>query len=128
MAQQRLVSDQSVLYDAQTQQSSVLTAIARNVNMEDIEGMPAYYNTGLPSGSVVLSVQIYADFGTENQMPINGYTANVNEDDWDNFYVSQSLVSTELFDQVMETALYYTQDNIPVMYGLSGSNWVYTNN
>jgi len=127
MAQQRLVSDKSVLYDAQTQQSSILTAVTRDVTMEDIEGMPAYYNTGLPSGSVIVNVQIYADFGTENQMPINGFTANVNEDDWDNFYTSQSLVSTELFDQVMETALYYTQDNIPVMYGLSGSNWVYTN-
>ena len=127
MAQQRLVSDKSVLYNAQTQQSSVLTAIARNVNMEGIEGMPAYYNTGLPSGSVVLSVQIYADYGTENQMPINGYTANVNENDWDNFYASQSLQTTELFDQVMETTLYYTQENIPVMYGLSGSNWNYFN-
>ena len=127
MAQQRLVSDQSVLYDAQNQLSSVLTAVTRNVNMEDIEGMLVYQNTGLPSGSVIINVQIYADYNSENQTPINGYTANVPEDTWDNFFTSQSLQSPELFDQVMETALLYTKENIPPMYGLSGSNWIYTN-
>ena len=127
MAQQRLVSDQSVLYDAQNQLSSVLTAVTRNVNMEDIEGMLVYQNTGLPSGSVIINVQIYADYNSESQTPINGYTTNVPEDTWDAFYSAQTLQSTELFDQVMETALLYTKDNIPVMYGLSGSNWTYTN-
>ena len=124
---QRLISDKSVLYDAQAIQSSILTAVSRTVNMEDIEGMPTYYNAGLPSGSVTINVQIYADYATENQTPVNGFFANIDEDTWDNFYTSQSLISTELFDQVMETALYYTQDNIPIMYGLSGSNWIYTN-
>jgi len=127
MAQQRLISDKSVLYDAQNQLSSVLTAIPRNVNMENIDGALGYLNTALPSGSVLVNVSIYANYGESNQTPINGYNANVTETVWDNFFASQSLSSTELFDQVMEVALFYTKDNIPVMYGLSGSNWIYTN-
>jgi len=127
MAQQRLISDKSVLYDAQNQLSSVLTAIPRNVNMENIDGALGYLNTALPSGSVLVNVSIYANYGESNQTPINGYNANVTETVWDNFFASQSLSSTELFGQVMEVALLYTKDNIPVMYGLSGSNWIYTN-
>jgi len=127
MAQQRLVSDKSVLYDAQNQLSSILTAIPGNVNMENIEGALGYLNTALPSGSVLVNVSIYANYGESNQTPINGYNANVTETVWDNFFASQSLSSTELFNQVMETALLYTKENIPVMYGLSGSNWIYTN-
>jgi hypothetical protein len=50
------------------------------------------------------------------------------EDVWDAFFNAQTLTTTELFDQVMETALLYTQENIPVLYGLSGSNWTYVNN
>ena len=127
MAQQRLVSDKSVLYDAQNQLSSILTAVPRNVNMENIDGALGYLNTALPSGSVLVNVSIYANYGEPNQTPINGYNANVSETVWDNFFTSQSLSSTQLFDQVMEVALLYTKENIPVMYGLSGSNWIYTN-
>ncbi len=127
MAQQRLISNQAVLYDAQNILSSVLTIIVRNVNMENIEGALGYLNTSLPSGSVMINTSIYANYGESDQTPVNGYNANVSETVWDNFFASQSLSSTELFDQVIEVALLYTKDNIPVMYGLSGSNWIYTN-
>jgi len=127
MAQQRLISNQAVLYDAQNILSSVLTIIVRNVNMENIEGALGYLNTSLPSGSVMINTSIYANYGESDQTPVNGYNANVSETVWDNFFASQSLSSTELFDQVIEVALLYTKDNISVMYGLSGSNWIYTN-
>ena len=122
----KITSDKAVLYDAPNQLSSVLTGVPRNVNMENRSGMQVYANSGLPSGSVLLNVAIYANYGTEEQVPINGYTANVDENAWDTFFSAQTLQSTELFDQVMETTCLYTIDNIPVMYGLSGSNWTYS--
>ena len=128
MAQQKLISNQAVLYDAQSIISSVLTIVVRNVNIENIHGALGYQNKGLPSGSVIINTSIYANYGESNQTPVNGYNTNMPETAWDNFSNSQSLTTTELFNQVMETALLYTKENIPVMYGLSGSNWTYVNN
>jgi len=128
MAQQKLISNQAVLYDAQSILSSVLTIVVRNVNIENIHGALGYQNKGLPSGSVIINTSIYANYGESNQTPVNGYNTNIPETTWDNFSNSQSLTTTELFNQVMETALLYTKENIPVMYGLSGSNWIYVNN
>ena len=128
MAQQKLISNQAVLYDAQSILSSVLTIVVRNVNIENIHGALGYQNKGLPSGSVIINTSIYANYGESNQTPVNGYNTNMHETTWDNFSNSQSLTTTELFNQVMETALLYTKENIPVMYGLSGSNWTYVNN
>jgi len=128
MAQQKLVSDKAVLYDAQNVLSSVLTIVPRNVNMENIQGALGYQNTGLPSGSVIINTSIYANYGESNQTPVNGYNTSMTEEVWDAFFNAQTLTTTELFDQVMETALLYTQENIPVLYGLSGSNWTYVNN
>jgi len=128
MAQQKLISNQAVLYDAQSILSSVLTIVVRNVNIENIHGALGYQNKGLPSGSVIINTSIYANYGESNQTPVNGYNTNMPETAWDNFSNSQSLTTTELFNQVMETALLYTKENIPVMYGLSGSNWTYVNN
>ena len=128
MAQQKLISNQAVLYDAQSILSSVLTIVVRNVNIENIHGALGYQNKGLPSGSVIINTSIYANYGESNQTPVNGYNTNMSETTWDNFSNSQSLTTTELFNQVMETALLYTKENIPVMYGLSGSNWTYVNN
>ena len=128
MAQQKLISNQAVLYDAQSILSSVLTIVVRNVNIENIHGALGYQNKGLPSGSVIINTSIYANYGESNQTPVNGYNTNMPETTWDNFSNSQSLTTTELFNQVMETALLYTKENIPVMYGLSGSNWTYVNN
>ena len=122
MAQQKLISNQAVLYDAQSILSSVLTIVVRNVNIENIHGALGYQNKGLPSGSVIINTSIYANYGESNQTPVNGYNTNMPETTWDNFSNSQSLTTTELFNQVMETALLYTKENIPVMYGLSGSN------
>jgi hypothetical protein len=128
MTQQKLISNQAVLYDAQSILSSVLTIVVRNVNIENIHGALGYQNKGLPSGSVIINTSIYANYGESNQTPVNGYNTNIPETTWDNFSNSQSLTTTELFNQVMETALLYTKENIPVMYGLSGSNWTYVNN
>ena len=128
MAQQKLISNQAVLYDAQSILSSVLTIVVRNVNIENIHGALGYQNKALPSGSVIINTSIYANYGESNQTPVNGYNTNMPETAWDNFSNSQSLTTTELFNQVMETALLYTKENIPVMYGLSGSNWTYVNN
>ena len=128
MAQQKLISNQAVLYDAQSILSYVLTIVVRNVNIENIHGALGYQNKGLPSGSVIINTSIYANYGESNQTPVNGYNTNMPETTWDNFSNSQSLTTTELFNQVMETALLYTKENIPVMYGLSGSNWTYVNN
>ena len=128
MAQQKLISNQAVLYDTQSILSSVLTIVVRNVNIENIHGALGYQNKGLPSGSVIINTSIYANYGESNQTPVNGYNTNMPETTWDNFSNSQSLTTTELFNQVMETALLYTKENIPVMYGLSGSNWTYVNN
>ena len=128
MAQQKLISDQAVLYDAPNVLSSVLTIVVRNVNIENIQGALGYQNKGLPSGSVMINTSIYANYGESNQTPVNGYNTNIPETTWDNFSNSQTLTTNELFNQVMETALLYTKENIPVMYGLSGSNWAYINN
>ena len=128
MAQQKLISNQAVLYDAQSILSSVLTIVVRNVNIENLQGPLGYQNEGLPSGSVIINTSIYANCGESTQTPVDGYNVNIPEITWNNFFNSQSLTTTELFNQVIETALLYTKENIPVMYGLSGSNWTYVNN
>jgi len=128
MAQQKLISDQAVLYDAPNILSSVLTIVVRNVNIENIHGALGYQNKGLPSGSVMINTSIYANYGESNQTPVNGYNISVSENVWDEFFNSKTLTTNELFNQAMETALLYTKENIPVMYGLSGSNWTYVNN
>jgi microcystin-dependent protein len=91
MAQQKLVSDKTVLYDAQNVLSSVLTIVVRNVNMESIQGALGYQNTGLPSDSVIINTSIYANYGESNQTPVNGYNTNMTEEVWDAFFNAQTL-------------------------------------
>jgi hypothetical protein len=47
------------------------------------------------------------------------------EPEWDSFFSSQSFESSSSYDQVQEASLYYIQENVPVMFGLSSSNWIY---
>lgn len=116
----KLISTKSVMYNAQTQQTSVLTILAKSVNFVANRNGGA---SGTFNHSVEINSVLFATFETDPQFlgSLNHYLSEV---EWDAFYNSQTYTTTDPYDKVVECALYYTRDTLTTMYGLTKNDWI----
>ena len=119
----KLTSDQAVIYDASSQATSVLVITPNSTQFQDNEG----YRMGNQEHQVQINATIWANYSSSTSQQINRLNYSLDEAVWNEFASSQSLDATDSYDQVVETALLWVADNIQPLYGLSASNWIYSN-
>ena len=121
----KLTSNKSVIYNAQTLESSYLVITCPQTTFID-QGNNGPFSGGSNEHTVNINGVVWANYSSSTQQRVDGMNYTLTEPEWDNFFSSQSFESSSSYDQVQEASLYYIQDNIPVMFGLSSSNWIYT--
>lgn len=121
----KLTSDKSVLFNAQTLDSSYLVITCPQVTFID-RGNNGPFGGGSNEHTVSINGAVFANYSSSAQQRIDGVNYSLSETEWDTFFSSQSFQSTTSYDQIQEASLYYIQANIPTMFGLSGSNWIYS--
>ena len=119
----KLVSNKAVVYNAQTQASSVLTITPAQTSFNDNEGSPM--GGGGNTHTVSVNGIVWANYGLLGQVQIDRVNYTLNSSDWDAFYdsASASFMTTSSYDNVVETALEYIQTNLTPIYGLSATSW-----
>ena len=125
----KLTSDKAVVYDAATLATSYLTIVPRQVQFLDNEGDGPFGGGGSNEHQVQINASMFANFGvtgSNGQVRVDGYNYTLTELEWDTFYTSQSFTGQGSYDEIIETGLLYTLDNISPVFGLSQSNWVMT--
>ena len=106
----KLTSNQSVVYNAEFQSSGVL-----EITPEQI----VYQNDGSTFHNVMLVFPIKVS-GTNNY--VGGLNYNLTEGDWDTFFASLTLTSTNEYDKQEEAALKYALSQIEGNWGLTKSD------
>jgi hypothetical protein len=119
----KLVSNKAVMYDAQTQAESYLTLVPKATIFVDSEQMSPIGD----SHFVNVKSAFFANYSSsqEEGMRLGGFDYNLTEQEWDTFFNSQTFTSTGSYDQVIEASLNYIKENMPVVFGLSQSDWIY---
>jgi len=117
----KLVSNKAVVYNAQTQASSVLTITPQATSFNDNEGG---YNGG-NTHTVSINGIVWANYGLIGQVQIDRVNYTIDSTAWDAFSASASeaFQTTSSYDNVVETALEYIQANLTPIYGLSAASW-----
>lgn len=117
-----LVSNKAVVYNAQTQASSVLTITPQSTTFNDNEGGYQGGNTH----TVSINGIVWANYGLIGQVQIDRVNYTIDSTAWDTFYSSSEasgFQTTSSYDNVVETALEYIADNVQPLYGLSAASW-----
>jgi len=119
----KLVSNTAVVYNAQTQASSILTITPAQTSFNDNEGSPM--GGGGNTHTVSVNGIVWANYGLLGQVQIDRVNFTIDSTTWDNFYNSASgaFMTTSSYDNVVETALEYIQTNLTPIYGLSAASW-----
>lgn len=117
----KLVSNQAVVYNAQTQASSILTITPQATSFND----NAPTSTGEEAHNVSVSSIVWVEYGTSEQQYIDRISFVLDSTVWDNFYDSQksSFITTSSYDNTLETVLEYIKLNLTPLYGLPSSSW-----
>lgn len=117
----KLVSNTAVVYNAQTQASSVLTITPQQTSFNDNEGNQG----GGSTHTVTVNGIVWANYGLLGQTQIDRVGFTIDSTTWDAFYASASeaFLTTSSYDNVVETALEYIQANLTPIYGLSTASW-----
>lgn len=110
----KLTSNQSVVYNAEFQSSGVLEITPEQIT---------YQNDGLHFHNVMLVFPIKVS-GTDNY--VGGLNYNLTEGDWNTFFASLTLTSTNEYDKQEEAALKYALSQIEGNWGLTASDWTYS--
>lgn len=121
----KLTSNKSVVYNAQTLESSYLVITCPQTTFVD-NGNNGPFGGGSNEHTVNINGVVWANYSGSNQQRIDGMNYNLAESDWDAFFSSQSFSSSGSYDQIQEASLMYIKENVPTMFGLSGSNWIYS--
>ena len=121
----RLVSNSSVVWNAQTLQSSYLTIVMRQVNFLDNEGNGPFGGGGQNVHQVQISGVLFANYSAETQTRLEGINYTLSEEEWDTFYNAQTYTTTAPYDKVLECALFYIKDNLQPMFGLTKNDWTF---
>jgi hypothetical protein len=121
----KLTSNKSVVYNAQTLESSYLVITCPQTTFVD-NGNNGPFGGGSNEHTVNINGVVWANYSGSNQQRIDGMNYNLAESDWDAFFSSQSFSSSGSYDQIQEASLMYIKANVPTMFGLSGSNWIYS--
>jgi len=121
----KLVSNQAVVYNAQTQASSVLTITPQSTTFNDNEGNSMGMGGGGSTHTVSVNGIVWANYGLLGQTQIDRVNFTIDSTTWDAFYASASeaFLTTSSYDNVVETALEYIQANLTPIYGLSSASW-----
>jgi len=120
----KLISNKSVIYNAQTLESSYLVITCPQTTFID-QGNNGPFGGGSNEHTVNINGVVWANYSSSTQQRVDGMNYTLTEPEWDSFFSSQSFESSSSYDQVQEASLYYIQENVPVMFGLSSSNWIY---
>jgi hypothetical protein len=121
----KLTSSKSVVYNAQTLESSYLVITCPQTTFVD-NGSNGPFGGGSNEHTVNINGVVWANYSGSNQQRIDGMNYNLTDVEWDAFIGSLSLTSTGSYDKIQEASLMYIQENIPVIFGLSSSNWIYS--
>ena len=121
----KLTSNKSVIYNAQTLESSYLVITCPQTTFVD-QGNNGPFGGGSNEHTVNINGVVWANYSSSTQQRVDGMNYTLTEPEWDSFFSSQSFESSSSYDQVQEASLYYIQENVPVMFGLSSSNWIYS--
>ena len=116
----KLTSDTAVIYNAQSQASSVLTITPQRTAFNDNEG---YGPMGGASHMVYINATVWAGYGLNTQQQVDRVNVTLTQEQWDAFVGGENLVSTGSYNQVVESALLYIAENIGSAYGLSPASW-----
>ena len=114
-----LVSNKAVVYNAQTQASSVLTITPQNTQFID-------NGAGAGAHTVNISGVIWANYGLLNQTQIDRINYTIDSATWDTYYSASEAAgfqTTSSYDCTVETTLEYIEENIQPLYGLSAASW-----
>lgn len=113
-----LTSNKAVVYNAQSQASSVLTITPQATSFND------NVNQGNNAAHTVsINGVIWANYGLLNQGQIDRISFTVDSSTWDAFYAGLSITSTGSYDNTVEAALSYIAENISPIYGLNAASW-----
>jgi hypothetical protein len=117
----KLVSNQAVVYNAQTQASSILTITPQATSFND----NAPTTSEEEAHTVSVSSIVWVEYGTSEQQYIDRINFVLDSITWDNFYDSQksSFLTTSSYDNTLETVLEYIKLNLTPLYGLPSSSW-----
>ena len=110
----KLTSNQPVVYNAESQTSGILEITPEQVT---------YQNDGSISHNVLIICPIKVS-GTNTYA--GGLNYFLSESDWNTFFASLTLTSTNEFDKQEEAALKYALTQIEGNWGLTESDWTYT--
>lgn len=121
----RLVSNSSVVWNAQTLQSSYLTIVMRQVNFLDNEANGPFGGSGQNVHQVQINGVLFANYSAETQTRLEGINYTLTEEQWDAFYNTQTFTTTSPYDKVLECALFYIKDNLQTMFGLTKNDWTF---
>jgi hypothetical protein len=117
----KLVSNQAVVYNAQTQASSILTITPQVTSFND----NAPTSPEEEAHTVSVSSIVWVEYGTSEQQYIDRISFVLDSTTWDNFYDSQksSFITTSSYDNTIETVLEYIKLNLTPLFGLPSSSW-----
>ena len=121
----KLTSSKSVVYNAQTLESSYLVITCPQTTFVD-NGNNGPFGGGSNEHTVNINGVVWANYSGSNQQRIDSVNYNLTDVQWDTFVGSLTLTSTGSYDEIQEASLMYINANIPVMFGLSASNWTYS--
>jgi len=112
----KLRSNQSVVFNSETQASGVL-----EINAEQV----IYQDDGRDYHNVLLQMPVKVSGSGQYVSNLN---YNVPSDTWSTFYSeSKDLLSPDTgdYDETMETALHYARVQIDGKWGLAANDWVF---
>ena len=121
----KLTSSKSVVYNAQTLESSYLVITCPQTTFVD-NGNNGPFGGGSNEHTVNINGVVWANYSGSNQQRIDGVNYNLTDVEWDSFVSGLTFSSTGSYDEIQEASLMYINANIPVMFGLSASNWTYS--
>ena len=110
----KLTSNQTVTYNTETQESGVLEITPNQIT---------YHNDGNDRHYVELMLSVNVSGSNKG---VTGIYYNLSETEWNTFYATQSLISTEIYSQQEEAALNYTKIQMDGNWGLTQSDWTYS--
>lgn len=119
----KLTSDTAVIYNAQSQASSVLTITPQQTAFNDNEG---YGPMGGASHMVYINATVWAGYGLNTQQQVDRVNVTLTQEQWDAFVDGATLTGTGSYDTVVESALLYIKENHGNMYGLTSGSWIYS--
>jgi len=122
----KLTSSKSVVYNAQTLESSYLVITCPQTTFVD-NSNNGPFGGGSNEHTVNINGVVWANYSGSNQQRVDGMNYNLTDVEWDTFFSGSTLTSTGSYDEIQQASLLYIKANVPVMFGISSSNWIYSN-